>query len=453
MRRILAAAALLPLTAVSPPSARGPLSHAEAAPNILVIVTDDQRLGTVTPLPEIRRRFRAEGVEYPNATASTPVCCPSRASIMSGRYAHNHGVHDNHQADAFDEAGSVQRYLHEAGYRTGILGKFLNGWDLERNPAYLDDWAIFTSSSNYHRSTWNVNGTVRSVPEYSTTFLRHRVVRYLEESEASDDAPWFLLVAPAAPHAPAQAEDRYRHVPFPAWPGNPATREADRSDKPPYLQARPAARPLAGVMRRQLRTLLSVDLLVATVFDRLEELGEQDTLALFLSDNGFLLGEHGWTGKGVPYRASIGIPFFLRWPGRIAGGTSDDALVGTIDVAPTVLDAAGLGQATLETEMDGRSLLGPIERDAMLSEFWTAGGPVPTWASIRTPAAQYVEYEVEPGLVTFREYYDLVSDPWQLTNLLGDDDPTNDPPDVADLAARLAALRRCAGTTGPAGCS
>jgi len=453
MRPIPATTALLLLVAVPSPSPRGAFAHSEGAPNILIIVTDDQRLGTVTPLPEVRRRFRAEGAEFPNAIATTPVCCPSRASIMSGRYAHNHGVHDNHGADAFAEDASVQRYLHEAGYRTGILGKFLNGWDLERDPAYLDDWAIFTTSSNYHGSTWNVNGTVRTVPEYTTTFLRHRVVRYLEESEASDDAPWFLLVAPPAPHAPAEAEDRFRHVPFPAWPGNPATRETDRTDKPPYLQARPPARPFSGTRRAQLRTLLSVDLLVTTVFDRLEELGEQDTLAFFLSDNGFLLGEHGWTGKGVPYQASIGVPFFLRWPGHIAGGTYVDALVGTIDVAPTVLDAAGLGATAVEAEMDGRSLLGPIERDAMLAEFWTAGGPVPTWASIRTASAQYVEYEDEAGLVTFREYYDLDADPWQLTNLLGDGDPSNDPPEAVGLSARLAALRRCGGTSGPAACS
>jgi arylsulfatase A-like enzyme len=450
MRRILVAAGLLPLMAVPAPSPPAPA--AEDAPNILIIVTDDQRNGTVAPLPQVRRWFRAGGVEYPNAVATTPVCCPSRATIMSGRYAHNHGVHDNNQAEAFDEGRSLQRFLQEAGYRTGLVGKFLNNWDLSRDPAYLDDWAIFTRSDQYHRSTWNVNGSPRTVTEYTTTFLRHRVIRYLEESETEDDRPWFLLVAPAAPHAPAQAEHRYRRAPFRAWPGNPATREQDRTDKPPYLQARPPPRPLAGVMRKQLRSLLSVDRLVAAAFDRLEELGEQDTIAFFVSDNGFLLGEHGWSGKGVPYRASIGIPFFVRWPGHLPAGTADPALVGTIDLAPTALDAAGVG-AGVDAEMDGRSLLEPISRDAILSEFWEAGGPVPAWASLRTPSAQYVEYRDEAGAVTFREYYDRERDPWQLRNLLGDGDPSNDPPHAASLAARLAALRQCRGTSGPAACS
>src|SRR5687768_8542263 len=122
MRR-LAAAAALPLLLVLPaPSARAPAAVADAdadAPNILIVLTDDQRLGTVTPLPAIRRWFRGGGVEYPNAVAVTPVCCPSRATIMSGRYSHNHGVLDNQSAERFDEDTSLQRLLHDGGYRTG----------------------------------------------------------------------------------------------------------------------------------------------------------------------------------------------------------------------------------------------------------------------------------------------------------------------------------------------
>src|SRR5919106_3542058 len=127
-------------------------------PNILVIVTDDQRAGTVRDMPKTRRWFGKGGVQFARAFVTTPVCCPSRASILTGQFAHNHGVRGNSHARRLEHSTTLQRYLRQAGYTTGFAGKLLNGWDVRRDPPYFDRWAVLDLDTPYVRSKFNVDG-------------------------------------------------------------------------------------------------------------------------------------------------------------------------------------------------------------------------------------------------------------------------------------------------------
>jgi arylsulfatase A-like enzyme len=229
-------------------------------------------------------------------------------------------------------------------------------------------------------------------------------------------------------------------------------REKDRSDKPPDVRANHASLGIVRENRRnQLRSLMSVDDMVDAVCRLLDKLGElDDTLAIFMSDNGFMWGEHGLTQKIRPYASSAQVPFFVRWPGSVAAGGVEHRLVANIDIAPTVLDAAGVKP---DHVFDGRSLLSG-GRDRVLLEQWKRPDrTVPDWAATRSTGYLYVEYYAPDRLVpVYREYYDLVADPWELRNLLGDTDPTNDPPDAAELSLQLHEDVVCAGAAGPSAC-
>lgn len=402
-------AGLAPLMGL-PPQARG--TSSDTQPNILVIVTDDQRTGgTLNVMPRTRHWFREQGVRYPNGFVTTPVCCPSRATILTGRYAHNHGVHTNLDATALDQGTTVQRYLHDAGYLTGMAGKFLNSWPLESNPAHFDRWTIF--KGGYKKKLFNVDGELKRITQYSTTFIAGRAAKYLNAFEARDDQPWMLYVAPSAPHLPAYPQAKYEETDVGSWSGNPAVDEADRSDKPPSVQESDVSLGAGRDLReRQLRSLLSVDDLVDDLMGELGQLEERNrTLAVFMSDNGFFWGEHGLLGKRYPYEQSIRVPLFLRWPQYLSPGTTDRRLVANVDLMPTILDATGV-PSDPETPPDGRSLLLPGAREQLFLEHSAEEGKaVPSWGAILTPALLYVEYRDEAGGILFREYYDLATDP------------------------------------------
>jgi arylsulfatase A-like enzyme len=416
-------------------------------------MTDDQRAATLHVMPKTRTRFRDQGTTFSNAYATTPLCCPSRASVMTGRYAHNHGLKTNVGAFAtLDQRTTVQRYLQKNGYFTATAGKFFNDWPLTTNPSYFDRWTIF--GGGYRNTPMNVDGVVGRVAEYSTSFIRTKAIEYLQSFEQNDPRPWYISITPYAPHTPYTIETKYRNAPVGSWIGNPAVFETDESDKPPYVQSRSAGF-LAGKETRtkQLRTQRSVDDLVGAFFAAMDALGETgDTLAVYLSDNGFMWAEHGIIGKRMPYTQSMRIPLYVRWPNHAPPGATDPRLVANIDLAPTILEAAGIAPDP-GSSMDGRPLFGPA-RDRLLFEYYfdtTTGGtpPPPPWAGIRTASHQYVEwYDAASGALTFREYYDLVNDPWQLVNFLADGDPSNDP-NVVALSAQLALDRRCQGVSCP----
>jgi arylsulfatase A-like enzyme len=421
-----------------------------ARPNVLVIVTDDARAETLEAMPKTRRWIAEGGVTFTNGYATTPSCCPSRASIFSGRYVHNHGVLRQQLGDRLDQTTTLASELRQAGYATGMAGKFLNRWPLERPPPGFDRYAL--ANGGYSDQRWAVDGTTRRVPTYSTTFIADRALAFVDEREADDARPWFLYLATFAPHDPRVPEPRYAGATFPALDRvGPAT-AAPVTGKPRYLADRTDGRlgEAAEVRTGQLRTLLSVDDLVDRVLGRLQAAGELDgTLVFFLSDNGYAWGEHRHVGKFVPYTESIKVPFLVRWPGRLPAGATDDRLVATIDIKPTVLDAAGIRPRAGDL-VDGRSLLEGRRRQRLLAEYWRDQANAPgirDWAALRTPAWQYIENYDQPGGGTFREFYDLARDPGMDRNLLADDDPANDPP--ASVAAELAAARTCAGEACP----
>jgi arylsulfatase A-like enzyme len=419
----------------------------EPRPNILVVVTDDQR-GGLPVMPAVRKWMRDEGTFYPNAYATTPLCCPSRASIMSGLYAHNHGVQGNPDALSFNPDQTLQAYLSEEGYETALYGKYLNNYPLEADLPHFDRYGYFCcnpkdSPESYIGGEWNIDGEVETVEEYSTSFIGDRTSEFI----ASATEPWYAYAAPIAPHLPFVPEAKYADVKLRNWPGNPATQETDRSDKPSY-GPRTNADLKAGNRHRkaQLRTLMSVDDMVDQLFQTLSDEGQLDnTIVVFMSDNGYMWGEHGLIGKPYPYSQSVDIPMFMRFPESLDPGAVDTRRVANIDVAPTILDAAGIDPLT---PMDGRSVLdNDWEREHIFTEFLNPFSETRApWRSVTTDQAQYIQYYDSEGQVVAQEYYDLESDPWQLENLLGDVDKTNDPSAelVGELASQLAFDGDCA---------
>jgi arylsulfatase A-like enzyme len=413
-------------------------------PNILIFMTDDQRAGTEDSRPSApgspylmqatRDRFMAEGEVYEEAFATTPQCCPSRASIFTGRYAHNHTVMENRLGenlgtteDSANQQTTLQYYLKNRvtpGYRTAIFGKYLNSWRLSFRPPFFDDWAIFhnfrddnpatpaneeqphlsrstltpdvceTSGPNFEpseacmaeRSPSGVN-VRKPLPSgvYETDFLAGKMANFLAEAEdtpGEDDIPWLVYVTPTVPHPPftpkAESPD-YRDLPIASFEDDvpPESLEGDRSDKPRYVRDNPVAlEPETAETHHDahLRMLKSADDLVQDVFDELDSRGETGTtLAFFLSDNGSLWGEHGLGGKHTPYEYSARIPLMTRWPGhpaQVPAGQRDQRLVANIDVAPTVMSALGIAPPALSPPMDGTSLFDAGARSRLLLEAW-----------------------------------------------------------------------------------
>lgn len=415
-------------------------------PNVLVIVTDDQRSdGTMEMLPATRRIFGRGGTRFPNAFATTPLCCPSRASLFSGKYAHNHGVLRNEESDALAQDTTIQRYLADAGYRNAIFGKYLMGFHATQDPPHFHDWAT-KRGDRYYGGKWNVQGEVRRIKRYATDFVAAKSLRFLDSTETEDARPWFLVVTPQAPHAPATLPPRHQGARIPPLRPNPAMLEDDRSDKPPYVRDREQTWQSRRAFRgKQLRSLLAVDELVDAVFKKLADLDERGTtLAFFLSDNGSMWGEHQLGSKRHPYTQSVAVPLFARWPGEIPTDRRDGRIAAVLDVPVTILDAVEIEP---DAPMDGHSLLTTQKRTRILLEFWNEVN-IPTWASLRTLRYQYIEYYRGDGTTGFREYYDLDDDPWQLVNLLRDGDHTNDP-DTTRLRARLRADRGCEAASCP----
>jgi arylsulfatase A-like enzyme len=425
-----------------------------SAPNIVVINTDDQRYpGTLDVMPNVRSWFGDGGTTFVNGGVTTSLCCPSRSSLFSGRYSHNTGITGNGLTDlvaAFDQDATIQGYLQDAGYNTAIVGKFLNTYPLNRNPENWNRWAVFTGG--YLGVPFNVNGSVRSTSGYYSNRMGDYAVQFLREFEAQDQKPWLMYLAPQAPHAGFVPEDKYANASVPAAVKPPSWNEADASDKPGPVRWRSFVSENDYQYRRtqMLRTLMSVDDLVGRFVDELRALGEEsNTLAVYTSDNGYLWAEHRIMDKRFPYLESVEVPYLVRWPGQIEAGVTSTRLVSQIDLLPTFLQAAG-AQPALVYPLDGQPIQSSVARDEILYEYFkSSDSPLGPWTSLRGRDWQYVEwYDITTGAITFREYYDLAADPYQLVNLLADGNSGNDP-DVAALHTRLTAARTCEGTACP----
>jgi len=466
-------------------------SASQPTPNILFIVTDDQREnGTITQsqdpqviMPQVVDQLKKMGTYYSNAFSTTPLCCPSRASIMSGSYAHNTIVSNNFGAWNFKQDPTLQAYLHdEGGYRTGIFGKYLNDWNLNQNPAHWDRWGIF--NSGYCPFVVNEEGTIKDYGQlnkpnitqcgaYSTTYVRDQGLQFIDESEANDSQPWFLYLAPFAPHGPATPDDKYANTdvgPFDRSrsvydEGQPGNTADPLTDKPDWVQGLFDPGNSEDSFRQgELRTLLSVDDMVGDVLKKLQTDGEQDTLVVYIGDNGFQWGEHGLVNKEFPYTDAVHIPLIVRYPPITIPNTVDSRLAGNIDVAPTALKVAGL-TTNRNPPIDGLSLFDPTNnRNRILLEAqnhftYPQTDGFRTWASTRTATYQYIEsYDDDGVTVSFREYYDLVNDPDEQFNCYGPDgqpgggdDLCSVPIPVQQLSDQLHSDRLCVGTQCPPG--
>jgi arylsulfatase A-like enzyme len=448
--RFAALLALLLLLAPAQAAAAPKPEPKKQRPNFLVVITDDQRAdaSTLQVMPETRRRIARQGTTFLQAYATTPKCCPSRASFFTGRYVHNHGVISNSRASDLDHSQTMHRLLQRRGYRTAIFGKFLNSWPVEINPPFFDEWAI--SNGGFEQGYWNLDGRIRTKHQYTTDLIADRAVRFIRDADRrDDDQPWLAWVTPHAPHFPSIPARRDRGAHVSAFPPTPAMQETDISDKPSFLDnARNDEGTLVTVRDDGRRSLMSVDEMVGRLLDELKKRREVDnTLVIFTSDNGFMFGEHGGVvGKDLPYLPSTRIPMIARWPGHFRAGGSNDELVANIDVAPTMLEAAGI-----DRETDGRSLLARGRRSALLTESrgsYNEDGArsLPAFRSVLTPTFRYAEYYRNGSYdLLFREYYDLSVDPWELQNTA----PSLDPARVAELSGTLEQYGTCRGRACP----
>jgi arylsulfatase A-like enzyme len=437
-------------------------------PNVLLIVTDDQTTSTVGPeaMPNTYRWMVLGGRAITNFTIDNPLCCPSRVTILSGRHSHNTHQIDNREV-RIDEAATIECYLHGAGFRTGLFGKFLQGWPMwqvhtyppyYRLPMCVDGYAI-NGGGQHAGLRFLDNGRLVRPAGYTDDYTTSRAQQFLRASEAHDSQPWFMYFAPTYPHGPYIPRPEHRQDILPVPPRSPAIHE-NVSDKPDFVRAHQTSPlPVWNPMLQQGRMLETVDEEIGRLFSTLVRQHEAaNTIIIYVSDNGMAFGEHGLFGKALPYPPVTRVPFFIRWPDHIAAGTTGTRFASNIDITPTILDATGV-HPRLIYPLDGRSLLRPWSSHFAYSESWTPcftyphtpcnGAWRPNWSSIRTPWAQYSEWR-RRGVLVAREYYNLVGDPNELTNLFGDGNPANDPARAAQrLASLLATLRRCAGTACP----
>lgn len=438
LRRVGAAASTLAVAiaaGVLAPSP-DPAHSAPFGPNIVVVMTDDQTVAQTRVMRIVGRDIRDQGTSFTRAFASYPLCCPSRATFLTGQHSHNHGVLGNGTPvggfDDLDEENTLGVWLQGAGYRTIHVGKFLNGYGLT-DPTYIpqgwDRWvgAPDATTNAMFGYDLNENGTVVHYggrPEdYKTDVYTRKAVEEINSSAplALAGQPFFMFVGYTAPHLPARPaprhEARFSSLPLP----RPRSfNEADVSDKPRDIRRRSRftrrqVRRIRANHRKQLRTLLAVDEGVGAIIDALAAnnlLGT--TYVVFTSDNGFFTGEHRLAkGKFLPYEPSLRVPLIVRGPGLARGARSQE-LISNVDLAPTFLDWA---EAAATVPVDGRSLTPflsdpdrrsrrPIFIEANTRDVNSPGIP---YAGIRTQRWKLVRYRT--GEI---ELYDLRRDPQEL---------------------------------------
>ncbi|HEU4426595.1 MAG TPA: sulfatase [Pilimelia sp.] len=469
-----AVAALAILVAAVPLAGGSTASAAAAQPNVVVIMVDDMNVSALAYMPQVRSLIGAPGTVFTNSVVSYSLCCPSRATFLTGQYAHNHDVLDNAPPDGgyakLRGAETLPVWLRRAGYATGHVGKFLNGYGTQAPTEIPPGWTEWYGSidpTTYRMwgYTLNENGTLHTYGTstvedpalYQTDVYATKAVSFINRRAASTQ-PFFLSFAPLAPHGEGNSgADLSQRNPRPAprhrgdldtamLPKPPSWNEANVSDKPAAIRALPPidAAEEARIEQRRLRgrleSLLAVDDAVASIVAALRSHGELDnTLIVFTSDNGWMQGEHRITqGKVVPYEESIRVPLMIRGPG-LPAGRQVSTIAANIDLAPTILDVTG---ATAGVTLDGQSLV-PIANstDTLLRGIVIETGPrtgnARWYAGIRSPRWKYVEHSSGE-----RELYDLNLDPYELRSVHADPRYTQ----VRQaLAARLDTLRTCAG--------
>jgi arylsulfatase A-like enzyme len=485
--------ALLPLLLL-PACAGNGRSGASDRTNIVFLLVDDLDQ-TTTPywdaLPQTKALLADRGRRFSEAFATDPVCCPARATLLTGNYPHNTGIFDQSAPDGgFDvfaegpEADTVATRLHASGYTTAFLGKYLNGYEVRDDQPHVppgwDEWFGLTGSLTDGFSYGaNHNGKIESFGDrerdYQTDVLSRQAVEFIRGRD--DDQPFLLYLWPSAPHAPLEPAPRHRENPFTddALPRSDNFNESDVSDKPLWIRrgraalAPPIIERLTREYRRRMGALLAVDEMVVALVHALERENVFDnTVFVFGSDNGYNLGAHRLDNKHVPYEESIRVPFFVTGPGVRAG--TDTRLVTHLDVVPTILELAGLPR----DDVDGRSIVpllrggDPPWRTDFLVEYHGTYGETnlshtraqieqaiargvtsilpPTYRALRSRDSMYIEWY--GGDEHDYELYDLTTDPHELVNLLGTPQgAAAQASTVRVLQSRLETLAKCSAAT------
>jgi arylsulfatase A-like enzyme len=437
-------------------------------PNIVFVLTDDLSGDLLRFMPNVRR-LAADGTSFSRYIVASSNCCPSRASILTGQLPHNTGVLTNVRPDGgnyrFRANGNPLHTfavgLRNAGYRTALMGKYLNGYAADRGavPPGWTDWAGTDNGYNGYRFTLNESGTVRyyGYSDYFTDVISDRAHAFIDDA-AGEGRPFMLEVSTFAPHDPAiPAQRDSRRFAAMQAPHPPAYDMANRFP-PNWLAGRgPLKNPREKMIdfryRQRARSVLAVDRMFGRLRRQLSDLGIADkTYVIFSSDNGFHMGEHRLApGKFTAFDSDIRVPLIVAGPGVRRGAVTGE-LAQNIDFAPTFLRIAG---ARVPAAMDGRSLL-PLLRGRRPADWrlqavlehhrgvsirdpdqqGRVSGNPPSYDGLRAKRTTYVEYETGE-----REFYDLRRDPAQLTNLYDFLSPDRQQ-QLADLVDRL---RRCSG--------
>lgn len=420
-------------------------------PNVVVIMADDLSVTELEValskgwMSNLRTHVINRGTTFSESFVSYSLCCPSRSTFLTGQYPHNHGVVGNSPPTGgvtkLRDGSTLATWLQRGGYRTSLIGKYLNGYGQDRvagdpsdNPTYIppgwSDWQA-TTKQGFYNYTINDNRTLIShgttPKDYQTDVLARRSVRFINESEQTDPQPFFLFVTPFAPHLPATPAPRHSGTASSILlPKPPSFNEQDVSDKPLFRQNKPQLTPeqIAGIRKRyqrRLESLRAIDDLVGSVVSTLRQNSELDnTVLIFTSDNGYLFGEHRVTGKTFIYEKSIRVPLYIRAPG-LPSQLSSHFVINN-DLAPTIADFA---KAAPGIPVDGRSLI-PLLRDPsranwrkrFLVEDYKATGDN-FFSAVRTsPRAIATRNQVYAKYAGGQEeFYDLNTDPDQLQSL------------------------------------
>ena len=441
-------------------------------PNIVLITTDDQTTTDLAHMPFTRRLLGDHGTTM-QGISPHPLCCPARAEFLTGQYAQNNRVRGNIGPyggyDRLRTDQTIATYLHDKGYETIFMGKFLNGYNRADQAAQMPGWTSWnpTLQGVYQYRNFvvaNDGVAVQHTDTYQTDYFTELAVQKIGEA-APSERPFFLWQSFVAPHTasreeqdianwnPPPAAERHADDPYtglPASMDDAAYAEADVSDKPAHIANRvwtdTEEQHAIALNAGRIGALQAVDEGVRDMVHALRRSGElANTLVIFTSDNGYMLGEHRFHGKILPYEPSLAVPLIVRGPGIPAGVTTTD-LGTSIDIAPTIVSAA---QATAVRPMDGRSLLTVMKRGTSSWEtlLIQAGprGPRETqygwfYRGVRDERWTYVYY-LPTGE---EELYDRLNDPSQLDNLALDPAYAGV---MAELRAQLQQLQTCAAGT------
>ena len=435
-------------------------------PNIILILTDDLDLTLMPYVPNINKLIGEAGATFTNYFISDPLCCPSRASILRGQYAHNTNILEN--APGFvnfyrntREEETLATWLNGAGYNTSLTGKYFNTYPLGAGKRYVPpgwtNWHAFLyeeyEKTFYYGYKMVENGEVvqygDTPADYSTDVIKGQALRFIEQSIA-DGKPFFAYIAPIAPHGPSTPAERHTGLYTDlVFPSKPSFGEADLSDKPAAMRATLtpgdefAQYDADALFIRRAQTMQAVDELVLELVNLLEQHGQlENTYIFFTSDNGLHMGEHGLPSvKGYPYEEDIKVPMLVRGPG-IPPNSVVEAITANIDIAPTISALTGVRFADF---IDGRSWLPLLKpqpepsapwRNAILIEsgYWDNEETTLRYRGIRTENYIYLEYA--SGEI---EFYDLRNDPYQLENI----GPQLDPALQTALHAWLEQMKLC----------